>query len=231
MDEAAIGRRDQEVSKAKTSVNVPQHKNWLYETTKRLLDIVISLIGLLIMSPIMAAVAIAIKSHDGGPVIHKATRLGKNGKKFKMFKFRTMVMNADNLERWFTPKEIEKYKQEYKLDNDPRITKIGSFLRKTSIDELPQLISVLFNDMSLIGPRPIVESERCHYSDQEFDLLCSIKPGITGYWQVNGRSDSTYTSGKRQELELFYVKNRSFVIDFKILLMTFAVVLKGKGAK
>lgn len=140
-------------------------------------------------------------------------------------------MDADNLNRWLTPDQIEEYKAECKLENDPRITGIGRFRRKTSIDELPQLISVLRNDMSLIGPRPVVASERHHYSDEEFDLLLTAKPGITGYWQVNGRSDSTYESGKRQELELYYAEHRSLFLDMKILFMTVAVVLKGKGAK
>lgn len=145
---------------------------------KRLFDVVFSLFGLLLTLPITLLVAIVIKIHDGGPVIHERICLGKNFSTYKMFKFRSMVMDASNLDRWLTPEQIEKYKVECKLDDDPRITKIGRFLRKTSIDELPQLVSVLRNDMTLIGPRPVASSERHHYSDAEFDLLLTAKPGM-----------------------------------------------------
>lgn len=220
-------------SVAAVSVKIKQEKKsiFFYAAIKRLFDIVASLLGLLITFPITLPVAIAIKVSDGGPIIHKRICLGRNGSTYIMYKFRTMVMDADNLGRWLTPEQIEEYKAECKLEIDPRITKIGRFLRKASIDELPQLLSVLKGDMSLVGPRPVVDSERHHYRDAEFELLLSAKPGITGYWQVNGRSDSTYESGKRQELELYYAANRSLALDIKILFMTVAVVLKGKGAK
>ena len=148
-----------------------------------------------------------------------------------MYKFRSMVVDADNLKRWLTPQQLQEYITECKLENDPRITQVGRLIRKTSLDELPQLFSVLKGDMSLVGPRPIVSSERQHYKDGGVNLLLSVKPGVTGYWQVNGRSDTTYESGKRQEMELYYAANRSFALDVKILLRTVSVVLKGKGAK
>lgn len=213
------------------TVEMPQKKKRIYKFIKRLFDIAASMILLLVTLPITLPVAIAIKLNDRGPIIHQRMCLGKNGQTYKMYKFRTMVVDADNLERWLTPDQIEEYRMECKLENDPRITKIGRFLRKTSIDELPQLLSVLHNDMSLIGPRPVVSSERHHYTDDEFDLLLTAKPGITGYWQVNGRSDTTYESGQRQSLELYYVQHCSLWLDLKILFMTVAVVLKGKGAK
>lgn len=203
----------------------------LYTAIKRLFDIAASLLGLLVTFPITLPVAIAIKASDGGAVIHKRICLGRNGSTYIMYKFRTMVMDADNLERWLTPELIEEYRINNKLEKDPRITNIGRFLRKFSIDELPQLVSVLKGDMSIVGPRPVVSSERHHYTDAEFDLLLTAKPGITGYWQVSGRSDSTYESGKRQEKELYYAANRSMLLDIKILFMTVPVVLKGKGAK
>lgn len=217
----------------KTTGNIVriQETKMIYMAVKRLFDVTVSLLGLLATFPVTLAVAAAIKFCDGGPVIHERICLGKNGRTYKMFKFRTMVMDADNLERWLTPQQIEEYKAECKLDNDPRITKVGKFLRKTSIDELPQLVSVLRNDMSLIGPRPVVVSERHHYSEEEFQLLLTAKPGITGYWQVNGRSDCTYESGDRQKLELYYAEHRSLILDIKILFMTVGVVLKGNGAK
>lgn len=220
-------------SAATVRVEIKQGKKSekLYAAIKRLFDIAASLLGFLVTLPITLPVAIIIKASDGGPVIHKRICLGRNGRTYIMYKFRTMVMDADNLERWLTPEQMEEYRAECKLEDDPRITKIGRFLRKASIDELPQLLSVLKGDMSLVGPRPVVDSERHHYTDAEFDLLLTAKPGITGYWQVNGRSDSTYESGKRQKLELYYVANRSLLLDIKILFMTIAVVLKGKGAK
>ena len=207
-----------------------EQKLHAYLIVKRLFDITASLIGIILSSPIMLAAAIMVKANDGGPVIHTRLCLGKNGNRCRMFKFRTMVQDADNLERWLTAEQIREYKAECKLKNDPRITKIGRFLRKTSIDELPQLFSVLCNDMSLIGPRPVVESERRHYTDEEFAKLLTVKPGITGYWQVNGRSDSTYESGRRQELELYYVDNQSVLLDLSILFKTVGVVVHGGGA-
>lgn len=207
-----------------------KRKPLAYRVVKRGFDVAASLIGIVLSSPIMAAAAIMIKANDGGPVIHTSVRLGKDGKPFKMLKFRTMVQDADNLERWLTAEKIREYKAEYKLKNDPRITKPGRFLRKTSIDELPQFFSVLKGDMSLVGPRPVVESERQYYTDEEFTLFLSVKPGITGYWQVNGRSDCTYESGERQKLELYYAANQSARLDLSILFKTVGVVLHGGGA-
>lgn len=206
-----------------------QIKRKIYMAVKRLFDITGSLIGIVLASPIMLLAAIMVKANDGGPVIHTRLCLGKDGKTCRMYKFRTMVMNADDLERWLTPEQIRAYTAECKLEDDPRITRIGRVLRKTSIDELPQLFSVLRSDMSLIGPRPVVESERQHYTDEEFARLLSVKPGITGYWQVNGRSNSTYESGRRQELELYYVENQSVLLDISILFKTVGVVVRGGG--
>ena len=148
-----------------------------------------------------------------------------------MYKFRSMVVDANDLKRWLTPQQLKTYITECKLENDPRITRIGQLIRKTSLDELPQLFSVLKGDMSLVGPRPVVDSEITNYSLGNAKILLNTKPGITGYWQVNGRSDSTYVSGKRQEMELYYVENRSLTLDIKILFKTVWVVLDGKGAK
>ena len=141
-----------------------------------------------------------------------------------------MVMDADNLERWLTPAQLKTYLTECKLDNDPRITPVGRFLRKTSLDELPQLVSVLKGDMSLVGPRPVVEREAKAYGDYENELL-SVKPGITGWWQINARGNSSFLSMESQELQLYYVAHCSLLFDLKILFKTVAVVLKGKGAK
>jgi lipopolysaccharide/colanic/teichoic acid biosynthesis glycosyltransferase len=178
----------------------------------------------------MLLVAVLINSEGEGPIIHRRICIGENGRQFIMYKFRSMVFDADNLERYLTHEQIEQYKKEFKLDNDPRVTKIGRFIRKTSIDELPQLFSIIKGDMSLVGPRPLVERELSYYGPQSVSIL-SIKPGLTGYWQVNGRSESTYESGKRQELELFYVTHCTLLLDIKIILQTIKVVLGGVGAK
>lgn len=204
---------------------------FLYSATKRIFDMVVSIIGLILLMPLLVAVAIAIKYEDGGPIIHTRICVGKNGKRYKMYKFRSMATDADNLEKWFNPQQLKMYLAECKLDNDPRITHIGRFIRKISVDELPQLFSVFKGDMSLVGPRPMVITEICNYSEEELEHILSIKPGITGYWQVNGRSNATYTSGKRQQMELYYVNHRSALLDFKILLKTIWVVLCKKGAK
>ncbi|MBE6588066.1 MAG: sugar transferase [Ruminococcaceae bacterium] len=201
----------------------------VYTAVKRALDFFVALIAIILLSPLLAVIAILIKLEDGGRVIHKRECVGKK-KNYYMLKFRTMVEDADNFEKHFTPEQLEQYKKEIKLDNDPRITKIGRFLRKTSLDELAQLFNVLKGEMSLIGPRPAVESEIGFFGENR-DVLLSVRPGITGYWQVNGRSDCTYESGKRQELELYYVQHRSFALDIKILFKTVAVVVKGTGAK
>lgn len=203
----------------------------LYLFVKRMFDIVVSLCALILLSPVFLIIAWLIKTKDGGPAIHTRLCKGKDGNTYKMYKFRSMVMDADNLERWLSPEQLKTYLAECKLDNDPRITPVGRFLRKTSLDELPQLVSVLKGDMSLVGPRPVVDVEMKNYSQHELQILLESKPGITGYWQVNGRSDSTYESGKRQEMELYYVAHCSLLFDLKILFKTVLVVLRGKGAK
>ncbi|MGG3764342.1 sugar transferase [Heyndrickxia coagulans] len=164
-----------------------------------------------------------------GPLIFKQKRLGKNGKLFYIYKFRSMVVNAD--EKLKKNKVLyQKYiKNNYKLkpEEDPRITNLGRFLRKTSIDEIPQLINVLQGKMSLVGPRPIVEEELKEYKDRKMEFL-SVKPGLTGYWQICGRSNVGYP--ERVDLELYYVANKSFKLDFMILIQTFIAILRGRGA-
>ena len=205
-------------------------RNRLYFFIKRAFDIVASLCALILLSPVFLIISGLIKAKDGGPAIHTRLCKGKDGNTYKMYKFRSMVMDADNLERWLTPAQLKTYLTECKLDNDPRITPVGRFLRKTSLDELPQLVSVLKGDMSLVGPRPVVEREAKAYGDYENELL-SVKPGITGWWQINARGNSSFLSMESQELQLYYVAHCSLLFDLKILFKTVAVVLKGKGAK
>lgn len=201
-----------------------------YLLIKRSNDIVISILGLIFASPIFLLITIFYMFGESkGPLIFKQKRYGKNGEKFNIYKFRSMVVNAD--EKLRSDKKLyEKYLQNnYKLeqDEDPRITKIGRFLRKTSLDELPQLINVLKGDMSIVGPRPIVDEELVEYKHLKDDFL-SVKPGITGYWQISGRSNVGYP--ERVDLELYYVYHQSLLFDLKIILKTIIVVIFKKGA-
>lgn len=144
-----------------------------------------------------------------------------------MYKFRTMYQNAEKMIKDFTPEQMKEYKENFKLKDDPRITKVGKFLRKTSLDELPQLINIIKGDLSIIGPRPIVDAELEKYGNNKEKFL-SITPGLTGYWQANGRSDTTYE--QRMEMELYYVENKSFKLDIQIFFKTIISVLKKEGA-
>jgi undecaprenyl-phosphate galactose phosphotransferase len=204
----------------------------IYFIFKRLFDIVASLLALIIFSPIFLIVTILIKKEDKGPAFFKQPRIGKNGKVINVYKFRSMVMNAEKVLEELMASD-ENIRNEYltnkKLDNDPRITKIGKFIRKTSIDELPQLINVLKGDMSLIGPRPYLLREKDEGMGEYYKYIVSCKPGITGYWQVNGRSDTTFE--ERCQMEKYYSQHVNAWLDIKILFKTVGVVLFGKGAK
>lgn len=209
----------------------PSVKRRCYAFVKRAFDIVTSAAALIILSPIMLIAAILVYVDDPGKVFYGHVRIGKNGKPFKMWKFRSMYMNADKMIDLLTPEQAKQYYTEFKIDNDPRITKIGNFLRKTSLDELPQLFNVLCNDMSLVGPRPLIESEIQTYYDDTHDVLLAVKPGVTGYWQAYARNNATYQSGERQKMEMYYVRNASLWLDIKILFKTVESVLKKSGAQ
>lgn len=205
----------------------------IYKIIKRFIDIFGGLVGVLLLIPITVVIYIVnlFEKDNKGPLFFDQIRVGKNGKEFKMYKYRSMVMNADE-KLWEYLKENEEAKQEYmqykKLKNDPRITKLGRFLRKTSIDEFPQFINVLKGDMSLVGPRPYLYREKEDMRER-FDTIVSVKPGITGYWQVNGRSDVDFE--ERTHMDVEYVKNRSLWLDFKLLFKTvLKIVGKGEGA-
>lgn len=200
----------------------------VYDFIKRFADIVCSAIAIVLLSPFFIIISIAIKATSKGPVIFVHKRVGKNGKKIGIYKFRSMVMNAEELIEKFTPEQKEEFKKNFKLENDPRITKIGKFLRKTSLDELPQLFNILKGDLSIVGPRPIVEVETEIYGEYK-NMLLSVKPGLTGFWAANGRSDTSYK--RRRAMEIYYVKNRSLLFDIKIIFKTVISVFKGEGAK
>lgn len=162
--------------------------------------------------------------------MHRRICVGKNDKTYIMYKFRTMMLDADDRLDMFTPQQREDYLHGVKIKDDPRITKIGKLLRSTSIDELPQLISILKSDMSLIGPRPVIEREAAEYGELREHLL-SCKPGITGYWQVMGRGTVPFLSEEGKQLQLYYVDHQSFWLDIKILFKTVAVVISKVGAR
>lgn len=206
-------------------------KRYGYRFVKRTFDIVSSLLFLIIFSPVYLILALIVKCSDGGTVFFKHKRIGKDGKEIYLPKFRSMKPNAENIEDMLSRKELEAYYKEYKLDNDPRITKIGKFLRKTSLDELPNVWSILKGDMSVIGPRPLMESELKEKYGEDADKLVSVKPGMIGWWVVNGRSNCTYESGERQKKELYYVDNCSVWLDIKIIFKTIGKVFKREGAK
>ncbi|AAK80999.1 lipopolysaccharide/colanic/teichoic acid biosynthesis glycosyltransferase [Clostridium acetobutylicum] len=202
-------------------------KSNVYYISKRVIDIVFSIIGIVVLSPLMLAICIYIKISSKGNAIFSHIRLGYRGKHIKVYKFRTMVQNAETVLKNMTPEQKKEFEENFKLEYDPRVTKVGRFLRKTSLDELPQFFNILRGNMTLVGPRPIVEAELNKYGRYGKKLL-SVKPGLTGLWQVSGRSDISYS--ERVMLDMQYIDNRSLWLDIKILFMTFIVVIKKEGA-
>lgn len=200
----------------------------IYKYVKRFLDFTLSLLGLIILSPVFLIISILIKKESDGPIFFKHKRIGKNGKEIYLYKFRSMVPNAEALIKKFTPEQMKEFKENFKLENDPRITKIGKWLRRTSLDELPQLINILKGELSIIGPRPVIEEEVEKYGNNKEKFL-SVTPGLTGYWAANGRSDTTYE--QRMQMELYYVDNISFKLDLKVFFKTIISVLKKEGAR
>lgn len=199
-------------------------------TLKLLFDYIAALFGIVFFSPLMVYIACRIKHTDHGPIIYSHPRIGKNGKCFPCYKFRTMVLNSEEMLENYLKNNIEakfEWERDNKLKNDPRITSIGCFLRRTSLDELPQLLNILRGEMSIVGPRPIVEEELNKYG-KYLPYYLSVKPGLTGLWQVSGRNDTTYE--ERVAFDVEYVKNSSFWGDLIIIVKTITVVISGKGA-
>ncbi len=199
---------------------------------KRPFDITFSILAILLFLPLMVLIAMIIKFVDKGNVIYSQRRVGFGGQEFKIFKFRTMYLNAEEKLRELLDKDEsarKEWEKFYKLRNDPRITPIGRFLRKTSLDELPQLFNVLKGDMSVVGPRPVTMEELIKFYKDKADLYKSVRPGLTGYWQVKGRGNfSSYED--RVKMDIWYIKNQSFLLDLKIILKTVFVVFKMRGS-
>lgn len=194
---------------------------------KRILDIVVSFLGLVVLLPLFGVIALLVKLEDGGPVFFKQRRVGKHGREFWMWKFRSMVPNAEALREKLEAQNQMRSGVLFKMKNDPRVTRVGRVLRKYSLDELPQLWNVFVGEMSLVGPRPPLPSEVAKYSAEDRQRLL-VTPGITCLWQVSGRSDIDFSGQVRLDIE--YIRSRSLWTDLKLLLATIPAVLLGKGA-
>jgi Undecaprenyl-phosphate galactose phosphotransferase WbaP len=197
---------------------------------KRFMDITVVILGGILILPFLLVIALLVKLGSPGPVLYRHRRLGTNGKHFTAYKFRSMVMDSEErLKKLFeSDPEIKKeWDRNHKLQNDPRVTAIGRFLRRTSIDEFPQLLNILKGEMSLVGPRPIVDAEVSKYGE-DFNWIFSVKPGLTGMWQVSGRSETDYAA--RVLYDTYYLQSWSVWLDIWILFMTFSAVVRGKGA-
>jgi lipopolysaccharide/colanic/teichoic acid biosynthesis glycosyltransferase len=197
---------------------------------KRLGELAFALFILLVAAPILLVVALLIWTEDGGPIFFSQPRLGRGGKHFRCLKLRTMSVDASARLGRLLDSNVEareEWARDHKLRNDPRITRLGRFLRKTSIDEIPQLLNVIRGDMSLVGPRPIVDAEIVRYG-RRFEAYCTVRPGITGLWQVKGRNDVSYR--RRVAIDTIYCANKSFGLDLRIVAATVPVVLFRRGS-
>lgn len=210
------------------SVPAPKRGGIGYRFVKRVFDLVFSCAvcaaGLI---PSLVLCAVICADSPGSPLFRQE-RIGLNGKKIYIFKFRSMVCDAhDHPEKYMTLEQLEVWNREQKLDDDPRITRVGSFLRRTSLDEIPQFLNVIKGDLSVIGPRPVTESETYEFGDARDEFL-SCKPGITGWWQVTARNDATWEAGNRQRIELFYVRHASIALDLRVFVKTFKAMGRGQ---
>ncbi|HWR53247.1 MAG TPA: sugar transferase [Bryobacteraceae bacterium] len=197
---------------------------------KRAMDVAVALVLGVLALPLIAVIAAAILLESGGPVLFAHMRVGKGGRRFRLWKFRTMVVDGEEILRRHLardPIRAREWALSHKLRNDPRVTRVGRLLRTTSLDELPQLWNVLRGDMSMVGPRPVVDEELNRYADAA-SLYLRVRPGLTGLWQVSGRNDTTYT--RRVELDKRYIRSWSPALDALVLLKTVRVVIVGKGA-
>ena len=198
-----------------------------YEKIKRFFDICLCAAALVVLSPLLLVIAILIYLEDKGPVIYSQTRIGKDGRAFKLYKFRSMCVDADE-----KLKDLQKLNERdgpvFKIKNDPRVTKVGKFIRKTCIDELPQLVNIIKGDMSIVGPRPPLPNEVEQYNSYQKQRLLVV-PGLTCYWQIQKGEETTFDEWV--ELDLKYIKERSILLDFRLILLTFKVILSGKGAE
>ena len=230
---------------------IAQPQEWIvvkrrpvYHFIKRTFDFVLSALASIVLLIPLLVVALVIVCKDPGDPFYVQTRVGKRGKDIKILKFRTMRKNADKLENMLTKEQLDEYRHEYKLDDDPRLigyrkpgdgkTCFGAKLRRLSIDELPQIVwnICIQGDMSIVGPRPVLREEfERHYTPEQQRALLSVKPGLTGYWQAYARNDAKYEGGGRAGMELYYITHRNLLLDMRIILHTVKSVLLRSGAK
>jgi lipopolysaccharide/colanic/teichoic acid biosynthesis glycosyltransferase len=201
--------------------------SFIYLLVKRMFDLICSLLAIVVFSPFFLIVAVAIRLTSEGPAIYKQNRIGRNEKLFSIYKFRSMVNGADNLCAHLTPELLEHYKINRKISNDPRVTKVGKILRRTSLDELPQILNIFIGDMSIVGPRPLLPDEIEMYG-RVYDAYISVKPGLTGLWQVKSRHLTSMNDRARLDYE--YLQNKSLIYDLSLIFKTVGTVLSGKGA-
>lgn len=200
------------------------------QRVKRFLDILICTLAMPVALPLGFILALIILLDSKGAPIYRQQRIGKNGEPFMLYKFRTMIPNADTVLQTYIendPELAREWQQTQKLKNDPRLTRAGQFLRKTSLDELPQVFNILRGNMTLVGPRPIVENERSKYG-RYFEEYCEVRPGLTGLWQTSGRNDTTYS--QRVAYDHYYINHWSLALDMWILAKTIPVAFSGRGA-
>lgn len=203
-------------------------KPFTYRFIKRAFDILFSTCVIIVGIIPGIVLSLFIIVDTKGTPIYTQTRVGRNGKPFKIYKFRSMIVDSDNVDKYFTPEQLETWKRERKVENDPRVTKLGNVIRKTSIDEFPQFINVWLGQISIIGCRAITYDE-LEWFGEDRELLLSVPPGITGLWQTGPRNLATFENGLRQQFELSYVKNASVTLDAKIFFRTFRVMLARTG--
>lgn len=217
---------DEKILINENKINRAVSSTSFYHVIKRVMDVVISLIAMTVLSPVFLVIAIAIYIEDGTPVIFIQERNGLHGKVFRMYKFRSMCRNAEEIHQsLLTQNELDG--PAFKMKNDPRLTKVGKFIRKTSIDELPQLLNILRGEMSIVGPRPLPTYETAELNEHQKQRM-SVKPGLTCYWQCSGRSDIPFEEW--MELDRKYIEEESMLTDARIILKTVVSVIAGKGA-
>lgn len=221
---------DWNISISNSAVFEKSRKRYGYRFIKRLFDFLFSLIVCIVLCIPVGVLCLIISFDSPGSPIFSQKRVGRFGKPIKILKLRTMYSDAhSNPEKYFSESQMKCWLREYKVDNDPRITKIGRFLRKTSLDELPQFFNVLKGDMSVIGCRPITEEELKKFNDADREYFLSQKMGITGWWQVTDRNNATWEDGTRQEIELYYVQHAGLRLDIRIFFETFKAIVKKTG--
>ena len=205
----------------------------IYPAIKRMFDVILSFIGIILLSWLFVILIVLNLIATKGKPFYRDPRIGFNGKKIGVIKFTSMLADADeNAHKYLNKKQMRQWKKERKVENDPRVTKFGKFLRKTSLDEIPQLFNIFAGSLSIVGPRPITERElMANFTDEEKEKLLSVKPGLTGNWAVHGRNNISYKNHERQNLELKYVDKMSFRTDVKIILQTVVTVFKFKQVK